>query len=280
MRNILHLNKSTKYLFSCFLLGCLLLGVICLVPPQNYKHVQAAETITRVYDYAKLLSSEESSQIEALAESYYLENSIHFLIVTTSDRSEFPVATTLSEEKQTESFGLSVYNYFKDTYKEDTDNCVILTLDMSNRNISVIGQGKASTNMDNVRESMIAEKLVSYMKKQDYLKTCQTFMKLSNHYLQVKPGIDPEAIYLKLWFQILISVLLGGIVVGIMAINSGGKITTTQRTYLDEEHSNLLARRDRYIRTSVTRRKRETNHDTDNRNDNNSGGGNHGSAHF
>ena len=281
MRNILHLNKSIKYLFSCFLFTLFLFGFICLVPPQNHKYVQAAETITRVYDYAKLLSSEEVSRIEALAESYYLENSTHFLIVTTKDRSEFPVDTTVSKGKQTKLFGLAVYNYFKDTYKEDADNCVILTLDVSsNRYISVIGQGKAATNMDTEREKMIAEKLVSYMKKQDYPKTCQTFMKLSNRYLQVKPGINPEAIYLKLWFQILISVLLSGIVVGLMAINSGGKMTTNQKTYLDEEHSNLLAKRDRYIRTSVTRTKRETNHDTSDHNGNDSGGDDHGGAHF
>lgn len=273
------MKQPIKYIFCSLVTLFFLFGIIYLIPTPQAKHVQASSSITRVYDYAKLLTEEEVSRLEALSQSYYFENYTHFLIVTTKDRSEFPVDTTVSYEKQTELFGLAVYNYFKDTYKEDTQNCVILTLDVSsNRYISVKAQGNTTTNMNRTRETMIAEKLTSYMKDKNYLGTCQNFVKLSSYYLQVKPGINPDAIYLKTWFQILISVLLGGAIVGIMAFNSGGSITTTEKTYLDEANSHVLARRDRYIRTTKNRRKRENDD-----NKRNKGGGNgtqHGGAHF
>lgn len=78
-------------------------------------------------------------------------------------------------------------------------------------------------------------------------------------------------------FQLLAAVIIGVIVVAIMASRSGGSVTTNNRTYLNEGNSGITARRDDYIRTSVTKVKRpepNTNHNSNsNRGFRSSGGG-------
>ncbi|MNC75575.1 hypothetical protein D3C75_1271320 [compost metagenome] len=60
--------------------------------------------------------------------------------------------------------------------------------------------------------------------------------------------------------------VIGGIVVGIMAYNSGGRVTVNRATYEDSGASSVVDRGDRYIRTTVTKTKIE-------KNNNNGGGG-------
>lgn len=247
-----------------------------------HSNVQASPSISRVYDYAKLLTAEEIAQVEGFAQNLYSKNNTHFLVVTTNDRSEFAVDTSVSEEEQTENFALAVYHYFQDTYREEINNCVILAIDMSHRYISIIAQGDATSHIDRQREQLISEKLVSPMKESNYLETCKAFMTTTHRYLQIKPGINPDAIYLNLWFQFLMAYIISAIIVVILVYNSGGKVTTTHSTYLDNTNSKLLARRDRYLHTSVTRTKRVSDDSNNSSSDNSSSssGGNHGGSHF
>jgi len=55
-----------------------------------------------------------------------------------------------------------------------------------------------------------------------------------------------------------------------MAYGSGGRVTVNNRTYLDNQHSNLINRRDDYIRTVTTRARKPSNNNGDGRS---SGGG-------
>jgi uncharacterized protein len=67
-----------------------------------------------------------------------------------------------------------------------------------------------------------------------------------------------------LWFQLLVSLTIGGIVVGVMAFNSGGRMTTVSNTYMDQNHSGLIGRRDDYLRTTVTKVRKPTNNNQGN----------------
>ncbi|WFR56938.1 TPM domain-containing protein [Anaerocolumna sp. AGMB13025] len=79
-------------------------------------------------------------------------------------------------------------------------------------------------------------------------------------------GEKDDNIFYNTFFQVAIAVIIGAVAVGIMAANSGGRVTVSNRTYLDEGHSGIVATRDDYIRTTTTRVKKPTN-------DNNNGGG-------
>jgi uncharacterized protein len=78
-------------------------------------------------------------------------------------------------------------------------------------------------------------------------------------------GEKDDNIFYNTFFQLAIAVIIGAVAVGIMAAGSGGRVTVSNRTYLDEEHSGIVATRDDYIRTTTTRVKKPT--------DNNNGGG-------
>ena len=106
-------------------------------------------------------------------------------------------------------------------------------------------------------------------------------MQLVNRYQKIKPGINPDNIFLKIWFQLLISVIIGGIIIGVMIYHSGGKMTASGQTYLDREHSSLVRRHDHYIRTHTTRTKRQTDSDSSSSGGGgSSSGGSHGGSHF
>ncbi|WP_312369294.1 TPM domain-containing protein [Lachnoclostridium sp.] len=80
-----------------------------------------------------------------------------------------------------------------------------------------------------------------------------------------------ENVLYKTWFQLLAAIIIGVITVAIMASRSGGRVTINNHTYLNEGNSGIVARRDDYISTSVTKVKRpEPNHTT---NTSSSGGG-------
>ena len=47
----------------------------------------------------------------------------------------------------------------------------------------------------------------------------------------IRPGVDPENLLFQTWFQLTISCIIGGVVVGMMAYHSGGRVTVNHRTY-------------------------------------------------
>ena len=72
-----------------------------------------------------------------------------------------------------------------------------------------------------------------------------------------KPGVNPDNILFNIWFQLGGALVIGGIVVGLMAYRSGGRVTVNSHTYEDASTSGIVDRQDQYIRTTVTKRKIE-----------------------
>ncbi|MNE72309.1 hypothetical protein D3C80_1682370 [compost metagenome] len=72
-----------------------------------------------------------------------------------------------------------------------------------------------------------------------------------------EPGVNPDNILFNIWFQLGGALAIGGIVVGMMAYRSGGRVTVNRRTYEDASTSGIVDHQDRYIRTTVTKTKIE-----------------------
>jgi uncharacterized protein len=83
-------------------------------------------------------------------------------------------------------------------------------------------------------------------------------------------GKKEDNIFYNTFFQLGIAVIIGAVTVGIMAAGSGGRVTVSNRTYLDEGNSGVTASRDDYIRTTTTRVKKPDNNNDAGRS---SGGG-------
>lgn len=218
-----------------------------------------------VYDDAGVLSSDEISTLEN--EILTLQNagsdlnikcSVDFYILTTNDLG-----------------GISFRQYMEDFYaKQNINDCVLLLIcfEADNRVSEIQGYGKAKEYLNSTRINKIFDKMESYLRSADYYDGCITYLTQSKHFLNKNPNKD--GVFHQIWFQLILSFIIGGCVMGTLAYNSGGKITVSQSTYLDTKNSKLLAKRDRYIRTSVTKTKRPEN----NSSNNSSGGSSHSSG--
>ncbi|HEX3022954.1 MAG TPA: hypothetical protein VHP81_11240, partial [Lachnospiraceae bacterium] len=87
----------------------------------------------------------------------------------------------------------------------------------------------------------------------------KSYIEKTDLYMGTKAGVDPDNIFFQLWFQLLIAAIIGFLVVLIMILGAGGKVTTNSHTYLNDSESALTGARDDYIRTTVTKVKKPEN---------------------
>ena len=107
--------------------------------------------------------------------------------------------------------------------------------------------------------------MVDDIKAGNYYKAFETYITLTASYMQDDSDLyfgdyyeeeKNDHFLTKLWAQIPISIGIGIVAVAIMAYNSGGKITATSRDYLDTSRPGLIGRRDIYLRTRITKRRK------------------------
>ncbi|WP_241198791.1 hypothetical protein [Cytobacillus horneckiae] len=78
---------------------------------------------------------------------------------------------------------------------------------------------------------------------------------------------ETKNLFFEWWFQLIVSVALGGAVVGTMMLGSGGKVTVSSQTYNNQKTSAVLDKYDRFVRKTVTKQKKPSS------NNKSSGGG-------
>lgn len=196
-----------------------------------------------IYDNAGLLSEPEAAELEAYAAEQSRVHGTDFIFLTTDSTDGKPIETYMGD--------------FFDIWavENNQENAVLLTVDMGNRQIFLSGFGTAEERLDDGRIDMVLDRIVPYMQAGDYGAAFRETVATSNRYMEYRPGVNPESIFLKTWFQAAVALLLGGIVVGTMLYNSGGRITTSSRTYMDSDHTRVRSSEDRFRNKTVTRRK-------------------------
>ena len=240
---------------SCFKVILIFLVLAFFLP--LFLNSASAATKQNVYDFASLLTDEEVAQLEDLANTYGAKRETSFVILTIADPA-----------------GKDIVDYTEDFYDEKAlgydkphGNTAILTIDMKNRDVYLAGFYKAEQYLDDSRLDLIREKITPDLTDGNYYKAFQSFMETSSKYMGIRPGVNPDNPLFNLWIQLLISIGIAGIVVGLMVYSSGGKVTVNDRTYMDVSNSKVLDRRDAYVRKTVTRQRKPSN------NNNNGGGG-------
>lgn len=232
-----------KYSAALALL-CLL---VVLFGPMQVSY--AAEVKTLIYDEAGLLTESEIQELNALANQYGAERETDFIIWTSKNEENIDVK-------------IMTQNFYDDRapgYDKPHGNAVILTLDMRNRDFYLAGFYKAEEYLDDGRLDQINNKITPDLANGDYALAFERYITTAHKYMSFKPGVNPENILFNGWFQLAVSLGIGGLIVGIMAYRSGGRVTVNQKTYEDASTSGILNRRDQYIRTTTTKRKIEKN---------------------
>ncbi|AXI08860.1 hypothetical protein CUC15_08005 [Oceanobacillus zhaokaii] len=248
-----------KLSFSLIFSFIVLLFFFALLPSGT---LAATDSKQRIYDYANLLTEEEKSQLEKLASEYGSENETDFVILTTNDTEDKDIVPYMQDFYDAQALG----------YDKPHGNTAILTLDMKSRDVYLAGFYKAEEYLSDSRLNQIRNKIMPDLSNGNYYDAFTTFMETSAYYMGISPWINPELFVFKLWFQILAPIALAAIIVGLMAFNSGGRVTVNERTYLNTAQVNR--RKDRYIRTAVTKTRKPSNNKSSG-----GGGGRTGGGH-
>lgn len=229
------------------LTAALFMVLFCLLGPFAVPADAAAETKTLIFDEAGLLSQTDAEELNAMANEYGAERETDIIIYTSNNLENKDVVI------MTEDF----YDERAPGYDKPHGNAVILTMDMYNRDIYLAGFYKAEDYLDDSRLDKIRDKITPDLSEGDYRAAFEKYIKTAHRYMGFKPGVNPDNILFKLWFQLGAALVIGGIVVGVMAYRSGGRVTVGYKTYEDASTSGVLEHADRYIRTTVTKRKIE-----------------------
>lgn len=212
-----------------------------------------AQTDQHIYDNAGLLSESEKRELEALASKHSLEHDADFLFLTTESMGGQPIETYMGD-------------FFDEWATEHgQEDAVLFTIDMGSREVYLAGFGTAETTLDAERIDMVLDRTVPYLTAGAYGAAFRETVETSSRYMEYRPGVNPENLFFKTWFQLAVALLVGGVIVGSMVYNAGGRVTTSSRTYFDENNSRVKNERDRFRNKTVSRRKIPKN--------NNSGGG-------
>jgi uncharacterized protein len=197
----------------------------------------------RVYDNANLLTGSEIAELEAVAAEHSRKHGTDFLFLTSEEQAPFFIVDYMGD--------------FFDTWAVENgqENAVLLTMNIATRDVYLAGFGTAETTLDNQRVNMVLDRIIPDMQRGDYAGAFRETVTTSSRYMEFRPGVNPENIFFKTWFQLAVALLLGGIVVGSMLYNSGGRVTTTAGTYFDGDNSRVTGKLDQFRNKTVSRRR-------------------------
>lgn len=240
-----------------FALSLFLLLISSLFMTLNVSAASAEKQ--RVFDDANLLSTDEVTKLEKIAQKYSEKRETDFIIITQQE-----------PEKDIEIYMDDFYDEKGLGFDKEHGNTAILGLDMTRRDVVISGFYKAEKYLDPDRIMQIIDEITPDLSAGNYYDAFELFIKTSDKYYNYKPGVNPKNPMYKTSVQFLIAAGLGVLIVGGMAMNTKPKMTTTANTYQDRNRSKVVGRRDRYIRTTVTKRRKP-------KQSNNSGGSGGGS---
>lgn len=229
-----------------------LLLVVLLLPllPLSTAHAQEGGTAKNlVYDEAQLLSAQEIADLNALANKLGAKRKTDFIIYTTRNEAGTDVV------KLTQDF----YDNKAPGYDKAHGNAAILTLDMKNREIYLAGFYKGKEYLEDARLDKIRNKITPDLTAGSYYGAFKTYINTAYRYMGISPSANPDNPLFNNWIQLAIAAALGVGIVGMMAYQSGGRVTVNSQTYEVSSASGIIDKQDQYIRTTVTRRKIEKN---------------------
>lgn len=281
------LGLTYKTYLGCFLL---LIFTLLFTHPVNASYTS---NYTNVYDDADLLDNKEEEQLSKRIKEYEDKYGATVIILTVN---------SVDGVKPS----LFAHN-FADSIKLPEGIIILVNMEVnhpSERSIQIqnyksndVEATKVFTNITSSRCTMIYNEIKSYFSNGQYYDGFREGIDRIDELASIPPSQDSDLpdydneyvpdsnyveyqssiednIFAQSWVQLLIAIALGAAVVGGMAYTAGGRVTVSSSTYLNQSNSRVIGAYDHYIRTSVTRVKRETQD-----NNNHSGGGGSSSSH-
>lgn len=206
---------------------------------------EGTEAKKLIFDEAGLLTSEQTAELNELANKLGAKRETDFIILTTNNPDDEDVMVIMQ----------NFYDEKAPGFDRAHGNAAILTVDMRNREIYLAGFYKAEHYLDDGRLDKIRDRIIPHMTQGNYYTAFSMFIETAYKYMGVRPGVDPDNLLFQTEFQLGVSLFIGLVVVISMANLSGGRVTVNRGTYEDRKTSGILKQHDRHIRTTVTKRK-------------------------
>lgn len=263
----------TKLLIYTFIIS-----ILIMIPVASIEAASTETSYKRIYDDANLLSSSEYEELEEMSLEYGENAGVEIYILTHNDSSSTYPEKYIEDFEDQLPVGDRVY-FLYDVFRGE---------------IFMEGYGSAETYIHSKRIDAIMDQMVDNLRNGNYYDAFVTYIDMSASYMKDDSELNydhnysydtpPESsydydnkysyddydynqyynnneveakdVFNNIWVQLGISLVIGGIVVGIMAVGSGGRMTAHGNNYIDAGHSGLIGRRDHYLRTTVTRVRR------------------------
>ncbi|MDF2587818.1 MAG: beta-propeller protein methanol dehydrogenase [Anaerocolumna sp.] len=261
--------------------------IICVMLLPLFQTVAfAAPGDQMIYDPYGLFTDDEITKLESLSSEYGEEGKVDLVIITTDDLNGNSVKTYLENYYDNNGFG----------YDKEFGDAVLLLINMEpgKRSVTIQGYGQAEYYVNNDRIEYMLDDITPLLSDGRYFDAMEEYLKQAAYYMNEEQGVkispatgaqgsgygygessyngpsnyygtQDDPIYYNSLFQLAVALIIGAVSVGVMAYNAGGRVTTNNRTYLDQKNSRIVASRDDYIRTTTTRVKKPSS--------NNNGGG-------
>ena len=271
------------------ILFCLLFVCFMLAPMTELHALAASLTQEYVYDSDNLLTEDEIADLKELCKTKGAEAGVDIILLT-KRLSSYDAEKTYMEDFYDEYYAAGILN----------EHTAMLLVNMELRDVYIQGYGNCEFYLNNDRIEYILDDIIPYLSDADYYRAMEVFIDEVVYYMGQDKGVSFEyeegQDYGETWggpsdyYEVsytpaeairnvpfgliaLISLAIGGISLAVMASGSGGKVTTNNRSYMDTSHSGLTAKRDDYIRTSVTKRRKPQENTSSHSGPRSSGGG-------
>ena len=270
---------------SALLLGLLMVISFCI---SGVTYASAAEEDKRIYDEAGLLTASEYEDLEAMCLAYEEESKAEIFILTHNDSKAVYPERYIENFEDQQPAGDRVY-FLYDVYRGE---------------IFIEGYGTAETYIHSNRIEKIFDQMEDDLRAGNYYDAFVTYIDMATSYMNDDSEIntdhnysydsssdpnyssdydydsyyeDPDGKQVKDFLanplvQLVASLIIGGVAVGIMAYHSGGRMTVRGNDYLDQSRSGLIGRRDIYLRTTVTKVRKPTSNNSGGKGGFNAGG--------
>lgn len=234
----------------------------------------------RVYDDADLLGDSDEATLEFVFYTWGKEANADIILVTTDDMEG------KSDQVYLEDFQDELY-FTQDLLAE---NAAMMLINMEDRIVTIQGYGDCEFWLNNDRNEYILDYVYEELTRRDYYAAAESFAEQTAYYMsqdkgvstEYEPGQDYGETYggesdyyseplderytaweylgIKMggaFFGTLLLALVGSTVAClIIGLNRKTKVTVYAATYMDQQNSGLTARRDDYLRTTLTKVRR------------------------
>ncbi len=252
---------------------------------------------TRIYDYADLLDESDEAALELVFYTCGMGAYTDIILVTTEDMEGKP------DQVYLEDFQDELY-FVQDLLAE---NASMMLINMEDRMVTIQGYGDCEYWLNNDRIEYILDWVYEDLSLGDYYAAAETFAEQTVYYMgqdngvstEYEPGQDygesydgPSDYYSEplqerytageylgrklseTFFGSLLLAVAGSVVAClIIGLNRKTRVTVHAATYMDQQNSGLTARRDDYLRTTITKIRRPTESGSNSHGGRSSGGG-------